>query len=484
MSFIEVEKGKAFYCEAALDHPALVVENKVVEQAPITLGGTFTIDGGDIRLRLVRFDKIFHVPDGARLEARTEENWVASLFDIVRMGVGRAGGGNRTSYSENVLVNTALIGWDIWSKDDRVRRTQFRVPEADLLLRHRPTFNGLANNPIGKAPEHLAFDVPVTGGYVRIRYGASGSTDSNYPRDIWPLVEMEFDEGISLTALRKQTITMLRFLSASASMRLSACEQTVSRLSHAEWLGQIEKGEHPHDYSVYYYEKEQERSKLSNLGRLYGAFAFLYGDEERSAFIACLQAWFARNADWEGAASAMMDAFSFRDVMSPERLLNATKWIEATPGVKAHPVMSEEHILALCKLVSRNAVRLGYRAISGRLRNSLRQIASEQNVQRFARLVADLKVCYGDQVVGDDLAEWVAEAFSWRGKAAHRPIIGQTEAEYECFAKATHAAECFAYLMLLRDLPMSHEGKKRVESAPLVEEYRFGIKGQRPRDIK
>lgn len=170
--------------------------------------------------------------------------------------------------------------------------------------------------------------------------------------------------------------------------------------------------------------------------------------------------------------------------MSPERLLNATKWIEATPGTEPRRVMSETHVLALSKLVSRNAVSFGYGAVTGRLRNSLRQIASEQNVRRFARLVADLKAFYGDQMVGDDLAEWVAEAFSWRGRAAHRPIIGQTEDEYKRFAKATHAAECFAYLMLLRDLPMSGKGKERVAHAPLVAAYRLGIKGHRPREIR
>jgi hypothetical protein len=62
-------------------------------------------------------------------------------------------------------------------------------------------------------------------------------------------------------------------------------------------------------------------------------------------------------------------------------------------------------------------------------------------------------------------------------------MIGYTEVEYKRLFKAIQAAECFAYLMLIRDLPMSDTGRKRVASAELVERYCVGIKGQRPRDI-
>jgi hypothetical protein len=483
MSFIEVERGKSYYCEVALDQLAKVVEGATIEQPPIAIGGIFSIDGTDIRLRLVHFDEHFHVSDEAPLKVRTEANWTASLFDTISEGAGHIMCADRVAFSQNVLVNTALIGWDAWTADDRVRRTQFRVFEVELFLRHWPTFKGLLDSQFGKASNQEAFDVPVAGGCVRVQYNASGNTQSHYPRDVWAVVEMEFDEGISLSAMRNRSITMLRFLSAVASTHLQAREQIVSRLTRNEWLTAVKAREHPLDYSVYYYEGDKKNTSPGGRRGPHCAFAHLYDDTERNAFIACLQVWFSRNADWEGAASAMMSTFALHDEMSPERLLNATKWIEATPGTKPQPAMSEDHILALCKLVSRNAEKLGYGVIAGRLRNSLRQIANEQNAQRFARLVSELKTFYGDQVVGDDLAEWVAEAFSWRGRAAHRPMIGYTEVEYKRLFKAIQAAECFAYLMLIRDLPMSDTGRKRVASAELVERYCVGIKGQRPRDI-
>jgi hypothetical protein len=154
MSFIKVEDGKSFYCEARLDQPAEIVEGIAIEQPVINLGGIFTVCGGGIRLKLVCFDHVFHVPNDAVLVVRTEANWTASLFDMVSLGTGQHGHTDRVAYRQDFLVNTALIGWDRWTADDRVLRTRFRVPDADFLLRHRPTFAGLSNSHIIPRPKN------------------------------------------------------------------------------------------------------------------------------------------------------------------------------------------------------------------------------------------------------------------------------------------------------------------------------------------
>jgi len=242
---------------------------------------------------------------------------------------------------------------------------------------------------------------------------------------------------------------------------------------------------YPVDYSIYYYnDRTKYAEKTERSERLHGAFVLMHDDQERDAFVECLVAWFARDAEWEGAASAMSDAFKLREMMTPNRLLNATKWIEATPGTKPEQAIAKGHIAALSNLMSREAIKLGYDKIRGRLSNSLGQIAKEQNADRFLRLVRQLQTRFGADVVGEDLAAWVAEAFTLRGKIAHGPLLRQSEQEYELFAKAVHAAECFAYLMLISDLPMGEAGRKRVAHALMVEYYRAGIKGTSPSEFK
>lgn len=482
MSYIEVEEGCALYTEVTVEQPVKVVEGVEELQPPLRVGGTFMIQDNEIRLSLVRFDEVFDVADKTHLIARTEKNWTASLYDLVPGGRGNRGHTDLITYRQTVLVNTALIGWEPWLPEFRTRRTIFRVPGADYVMRHNSTFYGVANNKFGDVKAYVVVDVAVIGGRVRIYYNASCSIQSDYPTEVWPVVELEFDDSQSLEEMRCRVITFLRFLSSLSSKGLKASEQIVSRLSHEEWVKEVHEGNIPLDFSVYYYE-DHKRTPVTD-ARIHGSYALLHDDDERKAFVSCLVEWFARNEKWEGAASAMMDAFSLDDVMSPTRLLNATKWIESTPGTAAKQAIEETHVVALSSLLSRHAIRLGYEQIRGRLKNSLRRISEEQNTDRFARLVAVLKDTFGDQVVGDDLAAWVSEAFTLRGKVAHRPIIRQTDKEYELFAKAVHAAECFAYLMLISELPMCERGRERAASSAMVEYYRREIKGIWPKDVK
>ena len=60
----------------------------------------------------------------------------------------------------------------------------------------------------------------------------------------------------------------------------------------------------------------------------------------------------------------------------------------------------------------------------------------------------------------------------------------QSEMEYQLFSKATHAAECAAYLLLIKDLPMTEKGRKRAASAKMVEYYRVEMKGDYPKKYK
>jgi hypothetical protein len=485
MSYIEVEEGSALYAEAVIPQPTMMVEGVAQEQPALHVGGTFIIEDGDIRLKLVRMDKYFHVGDETEhLVVRTEKNWTASLFDIVPSSSGQHGT-KSAAYWQDILVNTAIVGWEEWKPEYHVRRTIFRVPGADHFLRHYPTYQGMTNKKFSEEKEHEALDAEVSFGRIRITYWANSTMDSDYARDVWPVVELQFTDEQSLEDMRHHVISFLRFLSCTASHRMTASEQTISRLDHDEWLDAVKARNAPVDYSVYYFEGDKpKKQNKRNEARIYGSFALLHDDEERDAFVDCLKAWFARERDWEGAASALIVAYNLDDEMSPTRLLNAVKWIEETPGTKAQRAIPKPDADKLTRVVVEEAKRLGYGDYTDAFRNMIGAIAKERHTVRFERLVAELKAQFGDQVVGDDLAAWVTKAVALRNPAAHGMILRQTDEEYEEFAKAVHAAECFAYLLLIRDLPMTKQGLTRAASSSLVEGYRVNIKGSMPKVVK
>lgn len=114
MSRVEVERGRRYYCE--------------VVGAGEPLRGTFVIEDDDVRASLVRFDAFLPHEHEGPLHLRMEGNWYASMFDLVPAGWTRNGGGAANAFVRNTSSNVTLVGWDVWTEADLVRRLTFRIP--------------------------------------------------------------------------------------------------------------------------------------------------------------------------------------------------------------------------------------------------------------------------------------------------------------------------------------------------------------------
>jgi len=242
MQFIKVEQGKAFYAEIELAQPSMIVDGVDTPQPPLTIGGTFTIDKGDIRLRLVKFDAFFHVGDDDEIIVRTEDNWFATMMDNVVFGGGQNGHTDKVAFNQAIISNTTLVAWTAWKPEYRVRRTCFRVPNADYLLRHYPTYNHLANTRVGRANPRNVFDATITGGKVRLAYSAGGSGDSDYYRDIWPVLELEFDGPTTLEEMRQQ-VNNINALPVRRVVRRSARGRADPIAAHPQRMGASDQGQ-------------------------------------------------------------------------------------------------------------------------------------------------------------------------------------------------------------------------------------------------
>lgn len=479
MSYIKVDAGRAHYCEALIDQPLTVEDGAVTKPVALRLGGILSLGAEAFTLQLHNFDTHFHLGDDEYIVARTADNWFASFTSYVSTGSGSRWG-EKQVFSQTFAINTAIIGWKPWLQGDLVRRTRFLVPKADDLLHHSTVHHQIANSRLGSSPANEVVSCPVVGGTVRIYYSWTGNSISDYPLQIWPEVEMEFDEHIPESTVRDRVTCFLQFLSAASSIRFVEDGQTVSKVPHAEWLAEIEAGSQDTDWSIYHWADARDRAPLGEHGGAHGAFATNRDDEERLRFSDCLTEWFRRYPEWEGACSAMMEALSLQNVMNAERLLNVTRWLEATPGTQPGRIFTDDHRSALGKLAARGAENLGYDlSLRGRVKGAVSGIKEDRNLV-WKRLVSEIQAVFGEHLIANDLAAWVGKAFSLRGNAAHRPIIGFTEAEYETFSRAVFSAECFALLMLLKDLPMTAEGRRRVGEAPLVRYYQLEIEGSLP----
>jgi hypothetical protein len=417
----------------------------------------------------VRFGDFLKPEADGHLCVRTEENWYASMFDTIPSGWIQRGSGADKAYVQNTSSNITLIGWDAWTDEDLVRRLSFRIAGLDPLFRNTPHFRAVIDSDLAEMPDLTAFETSTDDGIVKAWLAPSGTLASYRPSEVTPWIVAEFQEGRSIADIRWTVESITRFFSAVSGKRLRANDLTVSRYSEADINARSARHEPIPEHRVFRYEDGDEMPAGTAVP--YSTLAGLQSPDERRALEATLKAWIQRDNDWAPASAMMADTLSKQGVMSASRLLTATRCLEEIPDAAPRNLISKEHAKALGKLVGRGAAQLGYGPIAGRFKNAISKISLETNRGRIERLVADVRAVFGEMVVDDHLVDWVAEALSMRGRAAHGARTA-LDNEHEVFSRAVEAVECLNILLLLKDLPLEHEHRVRASRHTLVQQYR------------
>ncbi|MGM8931374.1 hypothetical protein [Salinicola halophyticus] len=318
-------------------------------------------------------------------------------------------------------------------------------------------------------PDLTAFRVDAAGISVKAWLAPSGNSISDRPREIVPWIVIEFANGRPLAELRKSLPSVLRFFSVVSGQRLQATDIVVSRYTEEEFEKRANAELPTPEHRVFRYVDTAEES--SSFADLFSTLVSLRSLADRTALEASLAAWIERDEAWTPAAAMMFDSLSKQSVMSASRLLSATRCIEEIPGAGPEKVIAKEHAKALGKVIDRAARKLGYASIGGRFKNAISRVSLETNRERLARLVHDVREVFGYAVVDEHLVDWVAEAFSMRGRAAHGARTAIDD-EFDVFARAVEAVECLNLLLMAKELPLGEENQARVSRHPLVQQYR------------
>jgi hypothetical protein len=391
------------------------------------------------------------------------------MYDLVPSGWAQHRGLPDDAYVQNSVSNTTLIGHDAWADHDMVRRVSFRIVGLDPLFRNSLHFRDVIDSEFSKLPELIAFEARTASAVVKGRFAPSGNLISQRTREVTSWIDMEFSEGQSLTDMRLAADCVSRYFSCCSGVHLRATEHIVSRYAEVEILDRIAASKPIFQHRVFYY--HDIRAKEAEEVSPYSTLVTLWSEDGRAALEAGLITWMERNDQWVSATAMMMDCLSKQRMMSSSRLLSATRWLEEIPGSGSHDVISQSDAKALGKLVGNAAKKLGYGPVAGRFKNAISRIALESNRERLKRLVGKIRYTFGLAILDDDLVEWLIEALSMRGSAAHGATAALDE-DYDAFSRAVEAVECLNALLMLRDLPLGDEAAARASQHPLVENYR------------
>lgn len=433
--------------------------------------GILRIDDDGIEVRLTSFDGSFVVDETEAVVLAVADATVVSLHSVyTASAVGfTEGAGGRTVHTQDIGANYAIEGASAWMTGSTLRQASFVVPGADGLLRHDETYRSVLASRMGSAPIVDLFRVRVPPVTISARYSMSGAVGAVAPARVWPVVTMEFDEGIGFERFLAEAFRLQGFLSACLARPLAIADVSLFTLTGEEYAAASAAERSEARFGLRFVPGERPAGDGGWIGR---SFASLHDDGERAAFEACLAEWLETWDGWEAANLLMMRALSLADTASPERLLNASKWLESTPGAGARPALSQEDVDSITAAAVAEARALGHGELQERVRGALSYIGGESNRNRWQRLIAEVGSTFGADVVDDRLLDDLRMASRLRGSAAHSHLEVGGGSDFRDFIAAVAAVECLAYLLMLKRLPVSDGGRARVRRSTLVQSHR------------
>lgn len=454
-----IEIGRSYFCRE--------------ETSGAGRSGTFRIDEDSMAAQLHSFDEPFFLNQRS-VVLRLENNRFVTLHDIYSGGVPGSSHDSRepqlSSYTCRIAGNIAIIGRDAWHETDSIRHVDFDIAHTDDLLRHKNKFDAVADAKLGKHPDPMIFELKVAGIKVSAWYTASGNFNFKRATNIGLRYSVEFDEPTTMRTYLHWVECIVQFVSAALGHRFVPSRIEVSRLCWDDVLKAIEAQTYLGNYAITYIWPQTPLPKYSLwVGH---AFAHVWDDREMRNFVDCLRAWIERYDAWKNATNLMMAAFTLRNVISPERLLTACKWLEEIPGAGTEVAVCADHIEKIASAAAAKAEQLGHAAFKERVAGVIKgQLKTETNAQRFARLVATLQKRFGMSAFSKTIIEDLVQATKFRAKAAHGHFTPSDDSEFARFTKCIYAMEAFCYLLTIRDLPMKPAGAKRASGAEIVRNY-------------
>ncbi len=439
------------------------------------LPGSVSISDNGITARIYGYDESFHINSDCPIFLRTENNDIVSLHDNIG---GPPGHSSRSLPSRmicfrlDVVGNIAVVGHDAWTDSDRVRRATFSIRHSDQIVRNRKKFDAIGATRFPDDDDLTIYRDQVGGLSLSAHYAVTYGMDFKAPKSLHPQFSIEFDSAMSVHNYIEYVSNYTRFFSFCLGAPLTPSDFHISRLSYEEMVAAMQAHTYPGNHRVHYVWSEREID--ANDLWVGGSPVSAWDDAELSAFRACLIKWMERLQCWRKAYALMDVCLGRRREISSERLVNTCRWFEEIPLTAPKQVISDEDINAIAKIAAQTATTRGLSSdIAPRITGAIKRIKAETADEQFRRLVKMVQGKFGPECLPDTSVAHLKKAMAFRGKTAHGHYSPEDEVEFRAFAKAIMALEALCLLLTAYDLPINDEGLKRMQSNPLIRDYRL-----------
>lgn len=441
---------------------------------PRNNSGILNINEYNIELNLYSYDFDTLPNSIGPLFLQTSRNEIVSLYEVTFLGKNRSWRNGPTPiacYHQRIVSDFAVVGHDRWLATNSIRSVHFLIDGAGIVFELDPRQRDLILSKIMQPDVWSIFKIQRSdleaGLSYRAAYSAHFNAIDEYPSKKWVSFSVISQAGLSIGSFIEPVLDFVSFFSFCLCRSLRPSDIRIDRLLPAEVDAAVAADAYMGDHRVHFL-WEEERG--DDQGAKPIESPFLASNEcELEALSSCVLQWTERAQEWRKANALMEKCFRSQNVISPDRLLNAHRWLEEIPLAKQLQAITNDDIYAIANAADIAARERGISSdINARIRGAIKMIKKESALQRFQRVVWKIEERINAIQFPQDFVSMLVRSQDFRGKVAHGAFRFKNDEEMECFRNSLYALEALCYLLTAIDLPISEAGLVRMMRNPIV----------------
>lgn len=411
--------------------------------------GRISFSPEKVAVKLVGFEDFVHLKDGESVALRLEDNQYCTAKPFVTSLGSSSSVLNICHYLE-FDARQVVLGFRPWVETDRIKEFYFNLSDTNGLLEAPDIRRAIAASKIGDQPDTRIIEASSGGATVSVSYSYSLDwRDDNYSVSA-PHGCVQFEEPKTIDEVSKFVAVLRTFFTMGAAVEVRTGDYwIVPQNDHEQPL--LGGGTAPAVFQLIWPSRKAEQVDEDKVHRPTSVLR-CFDKDDRKATSDCLAFWIENWEAWSPAFSGLFLATREGNTFDTNRIVNACKWLEATPGAEQLKLDNRNELKQIENAAIEKAHELGL-DISHRISGAIRQLGTESRNQLFERLV-DCAVKKDDPCLKKLFLCDLHGAFAIRGSFAHRKFDHTDDDEFGDYVRSTKAVEALAFLLLYRSLPL------------------------------
>lgn len=427
-------KGKTLFCQT--------------KTSDGIIGGHFSVTEKGVKVKLVSFDSRHHIPEKDAVVLELEDHNYATLLSKSH-GFGSGGSFSLGTSYTTITADKVVIGFRPWVETEKIKSLSFTFADTNGMMVAPDIEKNISNKKKNNLPSGNILEFSIQDILIKFCYNISINylTGTQVANGFY--CEVLFENGKSLSEI-SETITIIRtFLCFASGRHLTLNNYEVQPIKNTELTLLDGKQKAPAFFKLVWGIPTEELIGHSNHTRSY---LNCWGKKDRKIFLECFSRWIELWPKWQDAFCGMLISLEKENNFDGDRLLNACKWLESSPGASQLKIGNHDTLEALIKFTKLKANELNMDAAS-RIDGALRKLTTESRDCQLNRLLANAKH-FVPALNITSMKRDIHAAYVNRGRFAHRKFFFNDQVDFSQSIRQIRSVESLAFLVLIAELPL------------------------------